>query len=57
MGAVDQLLLLLLQRFRRRHIGEDHEFLDQLVGVEARGHDDPVHGAINSKIADCNPCD
>ena len=46
MGAVDELLPLLLQRLRRRHIGEDHEFFDQLVGVEAGGHDDPVHGAI-----------
>ena len=46
MGAVDQLLLLLLQRLRRRHIGEDHELLDQLVGVKARRHDHPVHGSI-----------
>ncbi len=46
MGAVDQRLALLLQRFGRGDIRLDHHLLDQPVGVEARGHDHPVDRAV-----------
>ena len=46
MDAVDQRLSLGLQRLGGRDIGLDHELLDQLVGVEALGHDDPVDRAV-----------
>ena len=39
MGAIDQVRLLGFQRLGGGDIGEDHEFLDHLMGVEARrGH-------------------
>ena len=44
--AVDQRLLLRLQRLGGGDVGLDHELLDQLVGVEALGHDDAVDRAV-----------
>ncbi len=46
MNAIDQRLLALFQRLRCGHVGLDHEFLDQLMCIETRGHDNTVHGAI-----------
>ncbi len=46
MDAVDQLLPLCLERFGRGDIRLDHEFFDQLVRIEAIGHDDPVDRSV-----------
>ena len=46
MGAVDQLLPILLQRLGGGDIGEDHEFLDQPMRLESRRNDDAVEGAV-----------
>ena len=46
MDAVDQPLAFGLQRLGRRDIGLDHEFFDELVGVEPVGNDDAVDRAV-----------
>ena len=46
MGAIDQLLAMLLQGFGRRDIGQDHEFFDQPMRFEPRRNDDAVEGAV-----------
>ena len=46
MGAVDELLAVLLERLGRRHIGEDHELLDQAVRLQPLRDHDAVEGAV-----------
>ena len=47
--AIDQRHARLLQCFRRRDIGEDHEFLDQPVGVEAFRRHHAVDGIVGGQ--------
>ena len=44
--AIDQRHARALQRLGRRHVGEDHELLDQPVRVEPLRHDDAVDRAV-----------
>ena len=46
MHAIDQRRAGALQRFRRRDIGEDHEFLDQPVRVEPLRNDHAIQRAV-----------
>ena len=46
MGAVDQMRLLGFERLGGGDIGEDHEFLDHLVGVEAWRGQHAIHCAV-----------
>ena len=43
---IDQRHVRALERLGRRHVGEDHELLDQPVGIEPRRRDHPIDGAV-----------
>src|SRR4029077_12634106 len=45
MHAVDESLIARFQHFGRRHIGEDHIFLDEAMRVKPRWDDDGFHSA------------
>ena len=46
MHPVDQRHRRALERFGGRHIGEDHELLDQTVRLQPRRRDHAVDGAV-----------
>ena len=48
-NAVDQRHARTFQRFRRCHVGEDHEFLDQPVRVEAFRRHHPIDGVVGGE--------
>ena len=44
--AIDQRHARALQRLGRRDVGEDHEFLDQPVGIEPLRRDHAIDGVV-----------
>ena len=46
MAAIDKRRAVFLQVLGRRHVGLDHELLDQAVRLEPLGDDDPRHIAV-----------
>ena len=48
--AVEAGHVALLQRLRRRHVGQHHELLDQLVAVEPLAHADLGDAAVVAQL-------
>ncbi len=46
MHAIDKRRARLFQGLGGGHVGEDHELLDEAVGIEPVGHDDAVDGPV-----------
>ena len=44
--AVDERQRFFFKHFGRGDVGQDHEFFDQLVGVQSLWNDDAIHGAV-----------